>query len=233
MNKHKLRNILALGLTLVVLATTGACASKSVQTPPVIDEFTVTSPQINSGESATLAWKVTDATVVSIDQGIGNVSAIGTKNISPTETTTYILTATNKYGTATEVLSINVLSVLPSEQQISSSEFDIYREVERCKKVLQETPINPVDENNDGIIDVDDLLLLAREANDHFDKKIRPLFDKAEIKTDEQGHITTPDPMGKLRDKLSIEEQRELAEAICKWYEFDAKIHETAVHGEK
>jgi hypothetical protein len=230
--EHKLKDTLAVGLILVILAISVACASKSISTPPVIDEFNITPTQIEVGESATLAWKVTDATVINIDQGIGNVTATGTKTVSPTKTITYTLTATNKYGTATKVLSINVISGLPSEQQISPSEFDIYTEVERCKKVLQETPTQPVDENNDGVTNVDDLLLLTREANDHFDKKIRPLFDKAGIKTDEQGHIITSDPMGKLRDKLSIEEQRELAEAICKWYEFDAKIHATAVHKE-
>jgi hypothetical protein len=230
MNKYKLPNILALGLTLAVLATTGACTTTSVQTPPVIEEFTVTSPQINSGESATLAWKVTNATVVSIDQGIGNVSAIGTNDISPTKTTTYILTASNKYGIATKALSIIVIPESSSEQQTSPSGLlDVLTEMARCRKVLQETPTQPVDANNDGVIDFDDALALTREANDHFDKKIQPLFDKAGIKTDEQGNIITPDFMGKLREKLSAAELGELTEAINKWYEYDAKICATTI----
>lgn len=229
MGEHRFKDTMAVGLILVMLAVSIACASTSVQTPPVIEEFTVTSKQINSGESATLAWKATNTTAVSIDQGIGNITATGTKTVSPTNTTTYTLTATNKYGTITKSLSINVIPESSSKQQTSPSALDVLTEIARCRKLLQEKPTQPVDTNNDGVIDMDDALSLTREANDHFNKKIQPLFDKAGIETDAQGHVTSPDPMGKLREKLSTAELGELTEAIDKWYEFDAKICATAI----
>lgn len=52
---------------------------------------------IYKGESATLTWTTNNASVASIDQGIGSVSLNGNKSVSPTETTTYTLTASG-YG---------------------------------------------------------------------------------------------------------------------------------------
>ncbi len=67
--------------------------------PPVIASFTISPTTIRKGQTTTLSWNVTGATAISIDQGIGTVSASGTKAVSPTETTTtYVLTATNDTG---------------------------------------------------------------------------------------------------------------------------------------
>jgi len=54
---------------------------------PVIDYF--------EAEGSTLSWSVSGATSVRIDNGIGNVALSGTTSVSPDETTTYTLTATN------------------------------------------------------------------------------------------------------------------------------------------
>ena len=50
---------------------------------------------ITTGQSSVLTWSTTNATTVSINQGIGTVAASGTRSVSPTATTTYTLTATN------------------------------------------------------------------------------------------------------------------------------------------
>src|SRR5580765_5049691 len=61
---------------------------------------------ITSGQSATLTWSTTNATTVSLNQGIGTVAASGTRSVSPTATTTYTLTATNSVGTATATATV-------------------------------------------------------------------------------------------------------------------------------
>jgi hypothetical protein len=48
-----------------------------------------------------LNWEVTGATSVSIDNGIGSVAVNGTRTVVPSSTTSYILTATNQYGSTT------------------------------------------------------------------------------------------------------------------------------------
>ncbi len=83
--------------------------------PPDIVAFSASPTEMKTGESATILWNVTGATSVTIDQGIGNVDTAGTKTLSPTETTTYTLTATNSAGTDTQSVTLTVsgLSILP------------------------------------------------------------------------------------------------------------------------
>lgn len=61
---------------------------------PVCDFINASPVTITRGQSSTLSWGTTNATQVSINNGIGNVEADGTRTVSPLETTTYTLTAT-------------------------------------------------------------------------------------------------------------------------------------------
>jgi len=61
---------------------------------PVINYFTAS----GDGEKATLTWKVTNSFRTEIDNGIGEVLSQGIRNVSVTQTTTYILTAINGKG---------------------------------------------------------------------------------------------------------------------------------------
>jgi hypothetical protein len=63
-----------------------------------IRSFTAQKPTLVLGQSAKLSWRVTDATSIAIDNGIGNVGASGNLTVTPQETTTYILTATDVNG---------------------------------------------------------------------------------------------------------------------------------------
>lgn len=58
--------------------------------------------------SATLSWEVTNAGSVSLDQGIGSVGFSGMQSVSPSSTTTYVLTATNSSGSITSAVTIGV-----------------------------------------------------------------------------------------------------------------------------
>ena len=70
--------------------------------------FTVTPSIINLGYAANLSWVVTGSdTIVNIDNGIGKVGLIGNRIITPSETTTYKLTATN--GTSTKDATTQII----------------------------------------------------------------------------------------------------------------------------
>lgn len=80
---------------------------------PVINYFTATPNNITLGSSVTLSWNVTNATTVSIDNGVGNVAASGSSIILPVATTTFTLTASNAAGSVTANTAVIVSGVSP------------------------------------------------------------------------------------------------------------------------
>src|SRR5262249_30650940 len=82
---------------------------------PAIVSFTASPTGITQGQSSTLSWNVTGAQSVTIDSGIGAVSAASSKTVSPAQTTTYTLTATNSGGNATARVTVTVVPA--SDQQ--------------------------------------------------------------------------------------------------------------------
>ncbi len=60
-----------------------------------------------------MKWEAKDAAKVTIDQGIGEVPASGSKQLSPSETTAYTLTASNTGGTVTRSVVIYVKEPIP------------------------------------------------------------------------------------------------------------------------
>ena len=78
--------------------------------------FTVIPSLIEVGDTANLSWIVTGSdTLVTIDNGIGEVSLTGNRIITPTETTTYKLTATNNTSTKNVTTQIIVIMNNPEE----------------------------------------------------------------------------------------------------------------------
>src|ERR1700733_7691660 len=65
---------------------------------PVISSFTSTPTTTAPGNLVTLAWNVSGATSISIDNGVGNVTNLSSITVSPAQTTTYTLTASNSTG---------------------------------------------------------------------------------------------------------------------------------------
>ncbi len=74
---------------------------------PTIQAFLAIPSQIQSGQSSTLSWNVTNATTVTIS-GLGNVSLVGSQSVQPTQTTSYTLTATNANGSSTATAIVTV-----------------------------------------------------------------------------------------------------------------------------
>jgi OOP family OmpA-OmpF porin len=63
---------------------------------------------IKQGKCATLVWTTTNATQVSIDQGIGQVAPSGSKEVCPKTTTQYVITAAGEGGSKTAATSLTV-----------------------------------------------------------------------------------------------------------------------------
>lgn len=83
---------------------------------PVITSFTATPSVITAGQSATLSWNVSGATSLSIDNGIGSVAATALKSVTPAQTTTYKLTATNSSGSTTATITVTVNTIARDTQ---------------------------------------------------------------------------------------------------------------------
>jgi peptidoglycan-associated lipoprotein len=85
----------------------GACGKKKLPPPPPPPPPAPAAPtaaisanpnSIQAGQSASLTWQTSNATDVSID-GIGAVQPNGSQSVSPTDSTTYHLTAKGAGGT--------------------------------------------------------------------------------------------------------------------------------------
>src|SRR5205085_12094098 len=90
---------------------------RQVEAPPPPAGPTVTlqanPTTINKDESSTLSWNSTDATQLSIDPGVGAVNAQGSTKVSPTDSTTYTITATGPWGSASATAAVSVSAPAP------------------------------------------------------------------------------------------------------------------------
>jgi len=77
---------------------------------PVIAQFTAEPSSIERGQSATLRWSVTDATTVTIEPGLGTVQSNGSRQVFPSNSTTYRLTATGPAGNANGTATVSVIT---------------------------------------------------------------------------------------------------------------------------
>jgi hypothetical protein len=78
---------------------------------PTITSFTASPSTIASGSSATLSWSQAGGTSQSIS-GIGPVSG-SSQTVSPTVTTTYVLTETNSFGSTAKSTTVTVVAASP------------------------------------------------------------------------------------------------------------------------
>jgi len=91
--------------------TQGSAPSTTTPSGPqraTISEFSVEPSSIERGQSAILRWTVTNASDITIDNGIGTVPATGNRRLVPAETTTYTITANSAAGPATQRATVTV-----------------------------------------------------------------------------------------------------------------------------
>ena len=84
---------------------------------------------ITKGESVKLTWTTTDATNVSIAPEVGAVTPQGSTTVSPTESTTYSLTASGPGGNADSSVRISVNAPAPVAAPAPSLEEMFLKEV--------------------------------------------------------------------------------------------------------
>lgn len=80
---------------------------------------------ISAGDQVQLSWRTIDATAVSID-GLGNLPTAGVKTVTPTQTTTYHLTATGPGGSVEASADVTVngqpaVSVPTNEEDLAAT----------------------------------------------------------------------------------------------------------------
>ncbi len=85
--------------------------------PAEIISFVATPAEINEGEISNLAWETTGATTVTLS-GVGEVPRTGTFIVTPTETTTYTLTATNERGSISKDITLIVHPIVIPQPEI-------------------------------------------------------------------------------------------------------------------
>jgi len=136
---------LAAAAVLLALLVSGAGCGKKVTAPPpsVAKETPPPSPSppapaptislnaspsaIESGQSTTLSWNSSNATTVTIDNGVGTVEASGSRAIGPSVSTTFMARATGPGGSAVAEARVTVTAPTavtpPPMPAISDSEF--------------------------------------------------------------------------------------------------------------
>lgn len=85
-------------------------------TPPPTIDLSLSAASISAGQSATLSWSSSNASVVSISPGISSAPN-GVAPVSPRVTTTYVATATNSAGDSVSdsvTLTVNPATVAPT-----------------------------------------------------------------------------------------------------------------------
>ncbi len=108
---HTRNSTRALFSALLLLVTLGvACKKPVAQAPPPPPpppaapparptvSLTASAPNVQRGTAVTLRWTSTNATSLTLSPGIGGVTAEGNTRVTPTDSTTYTLTATGPRG---------------------------------------------------------------------------------------------------------------------------------------
>ena len=80
----------------------------AITAPAKVNSFVAAPAAIQPGASSTLAWNVSNAATVTINQGVGAVDISGSVVVTPAVTTTYTLTAVGGGATATAQVKVTV-----------------------------------------------------------------------------------------------------------------------------
>lgn len=117
MQRSSLRKVILYFSCIALLSFSAACKKKVASTPPSQPPAPTPAPtvtlsaspsSIHPGDTANLSWTSTDATDLSIDNGVGKVAPQGSTPVNPQSSTTYTITATGPGGTQTASASVSV-----------------------------------------------------------------------------------------------------------------------------
>ncbi|MGZ9195639.1 MAG: OmpA family protein [Candidatus Deferrimicrobiaceae bacterium] len=117
----------------------------SAPPPPPMAAPTVslmaTPPSVDKGLCADLTWSTTNASAVSIDQGIGSVAAGGSRQVCPPTTTQYTLTAMGEGGTRTASTTVNVGPPPPPAVPVPIDKLTIHVNFDYDKSQVRKTDV--------------------------------------------------------------------------------------------
>jgi len=125
--------IATLVVSMVVIATS-ACskkpvAAKTAPPPPPAPAPTATlaaSPDaLQAGQTAMLTWSTQNASSITIN-GLGKVAAQGSRGVKPTDSTTYVLTATGPGGTKEASARITVSQPPPAASKATLTDEELF-----------------------------------------------------------------------------------------------------------
>jgi hypothetical protein len=119
---------------------TSSLENSGTKSAPAITRFAAQPASIEAGQSTTLSWEALRATSLSISPNVGAVSGSSVV-VRPSATTTYTLTAKNRYGSTTASTTVTVTVAPPppppppggwvslawSNEQPGSYDSDVYR----------------------------------------------------------------------------------------------------------
>jgi outer membrane protein OmpA-like peptidoglycan-associated protein len=100
--------------------TQTATAEVEIAAGPVpVIMFSANPETVVTGHPVKLNWQVTNATDISIDNGVGVVQAKGTKQVKPEQSTVYTLTATGEGGTVTSMVEVEITQPPPIQAKVN------------------------------------------------------------------------------------------------------------------
>jgi peptidoglycan-associated lipoprotein len=99
------------------VANPPASAPAAVAEKPTLDYFNAEPTAITAGQNSSLRWSVNNATKLEIEPDIGLSSSSGQRDISPAQTTTYTLTASNAAGSIEASVTVSLSRPLPAASE--------------------------------------------------------------------------------------------------------------------
>ena len=121
-------------LASLMLLTTAGCKKKEAPPPPPTPpppqptaSLTANPNNIQQGDSTTLTWQTTNATDVSLE-GIGSVQPNGSQQVTPTQSTTYRLTARGAGGTQEATARVTVTQPPPPPAAAALSDEQLFNQ---------------------------------------------------------------------------------------------------------
>jgi hypothetical protein len=104
---HTLGQVSASAFEVVQMSPVYTSSTVPEGAAPTISSFTSSASTVSPGSSATLSWNVSGASYVIVSPHVGPVRGTSA-TVTPSQTTTYTLYATNQYGRTTATVVVNV-----------------------------------------------------------------------------------------------------------------------------
>jgi len=98
--------------------------------PQPVVSLTAEPATVERGQSVTLSWTSSNATQLDIQPQVGTVQATGSSNVTPDESTTYVLTAKGPGGTETASARVTVTAPAPPPPVSQTPQIDEFEVLE-------------------------------------------------------------------------------------------------------